>query len=102
VKLKVQDPEKTATGFKAKMRIEDFFEVAETLEAGCAWNGCKNTYLMKDGLPDGWVYFLVWDDKGSTTRSIGEVAMGSGCKRDACLCPDHANEFMHVHLKPID
>ena len=63
------------------------------LHVQCAWKGCTNSVSMQRK-PRGWVNLLVWfSAEPEPWKTVGQVAMEPGCKRDAALCPEHAKEL---------
>ena len=70
-----------------KMSIADL----EKLGFGCAYAGCANHYYGK--MPKDWVCLIMWEGGPRTHASVAEVTLSPDCWRDACLCPEHAQEI---------
>jgi hypothetical protein len=81
---------------RQKMKVSKVVSMTPTeledLSHKCARAGCTNTW--KGEMPPGWVFLITywapWPDSG---RTVAEVVFSPFCKRDAGLCPKHAEEL---------
>jgi len=65
-----------------KMRVE------------CIWEGCDRSTPMAEMRPPDWHNLIVyWSPFPDPKKTMGEIAAGPSCYRDAILCPEHAKEL---------
>jgi hypothetical protein len=82
-----------------KTQTAENFSLKTISGVECAWDRCEKRFTGE--MPVGWANLLVWwSALPAPWRTIGEVASGSDCKRDAVLCPKHVAE-LETLLKDI-
>jgi hypothetical protein len=81
------------------MEIKTFTgeEIAKMTGRHCCFDGCRNHYDSKDGMPKGWQAIIMFGDP-TPVLHLGEI---KDWKRDGVLCPEHAEAVQDL-LFPLD
>ncbi len=68
----------------------------------CAWRSCTRAVPFHSDLPDDWRWLLIWhSDRAVPDAMVIEIVESELCKRDAVLCPQHADILDKVLLEPL-
>ena len=78
------------TGTVEKMSSQD----VAAMGSMCAWAECDRHISSTEMQPPDWHNLIVyWSPFPDPKKTMGEIAAGPSCYRDAILCPEHAKEL---------
>jgi hypothetical protein len=96
-------PEEEAVTKTVELTMKSIEELKK-MPRKCAWDGCRESYLITNGMPKGWRSLLLFRDPEQSSTGFLDVLTLAEPQRDTSLCPRHVKELdaLLEHLPLVD